>query len=434
MSQSNKEESKLTKLFVNHAALKTVVAALLIQTVLLLVGGITYSFPDTKTYISAGETFLSGEIDIDRTPVYPLIIQACKALSGSAFMYMVVILQMLCFAGATLLFDSTLKRLKLTSTLRAAIVWFYGFLSGVWIYNFTILTESFSISAVILLIWLLVKLLTSPRLSVPTLVATSLLIPLMIFLRPSFTFLLVLAGILMIWLFLKRRIAFASALFCSILLSAVSLHLYCKAMERKTGVYTPTEVGIINDLMSAHYNPILTPDMIENPEIRAMAQCSLDRDEPFPAAEIYDSFTLHELDRELTHIKKTYPVKWYLLRLYYGYFRSAEWYVLAAYTESHKAQFIYNTLFYLPMSFVYNLLMLGLVLIVWLRRRVSALYLGMALLMWLFCTGQIGVNLLGSMLEWGRLFIPCFAPFLIYCALLFMMLKTKGKRGSKLTK
>lgn len=82
------------------------------------------------------------------------------------------------------------------------------------------------------------------------------------------------------------------------------------------------------------------------------------------------------------------------------------------------------------MAFVYNVLMLGVVLIVWLRRRVSALYSGMALLMLLCCAGQISVNLLGSMLEWGRLFIPSFAPFLIYCSLLYTMLKKQRQTGA----
>jgi hypothetical protein len=184
-------------------------------------------------------------------------------------------------------------------------------------------------------------------------------------------------------------------------ITVVLLLGYCKQIEAKTGVFTVSSVQCDNEYVIAYNIGELTPEHVSDPTIR---QRVIDFEKKNYRKNIWDSPSVGDLPLrqrvvEIQRIKSRDIFGWYSEILIDNLKRSCR----GAYNGYA------HTKAYFPI--VYLLIFLTGVTIAcdWYRKRECPI---IPLFLWLMCTGNIMVNLLGSYAEWIRLFLPS-TPMLI---------------------
>jgi len=134
---------------------------------------INYSFKD----------FFSLNFD-GRVPVYPAIIKLCNILFGEPYLRRVVQLQILASIVSTVFFYKAVETITKNKILLFILMLGYGVSYSVTGWDYAILTESFSLSGTVVLLYFLLKYLDKPRFLWGVLAVAVLFV--LTFLRPSF--------------------------------------------------------------------------------------------------------------------------------------------------------------------------------------------------------------------------------------------------------
>ncbi|MBP5655256.1 MAG: glycosyltransferase family 39 protein [Clostridiales bacterium] len=128
----------------------------------LIYGSIFYSqyeavsLYDTSSYFSAAEEIIAGRTDLLRTPVYPLFLHLCKKISPENVNRLAVTIQIVVFFISMWFFFRLVRQFTSNSVLCAAGTILYGCMTPITAFNFLMLTESFSISGLVIFAYLLV--------------------------------------------------------------------------------------------------------------------------------------------------------------------------------------------------------------------------------------------------------------------------------------
>jgi hypothetical protein len=181
-----------------------------------------------------------------------------------------------------------------------------------------------------------------------------------------------------------------------------SMFGYCKIIESKIGVFTPSTVSIINTYRNLGYIGKLKPENITDPEIKRRAidlDSNVGKEDdcvgPYvgdlPPKQVYD-----EVQRMVRRDKLCY-VKFLVVNSHYS-----------AYSESGFYNIDFRTIYLF-------LIAVGCaVLYKFIRRKQYSMT---AIFLWLMCVGNIMVDLIGSYDEWRRLFMPSVPLLLMLVAL-----------------
>lgn len=214
---------------------------------------------DTRSYLGAG-LFLNGNVDICRTPVYPLVCYVARKLSAE-HIYAVIFLIQICgflisiyyfrklcemFMGKKIVFIATLVYVIHPSFCRIA-TW--------------IMTESLSTSVFVILCYYILLCLRSDN-KVNTLILFILSV-FIVFIRPSFIFLLPLLLVLWMYVYYKKR--------TKIVLSNLILHVvviamyfgYCCIFQSKYGVFTMSSVSTMNKYYILRQHNLISVDGLQ---------------------------------------------------------------------------------------------------------------------------------------------------------------------------
>lgn len=158
ISVKEKEENRFWKKVKTIFPLSFVIAF-----VLDLVYGFFYyrqynasSLFDTSSYWSALDNILAGKPDLLRTPVYPLFLHLCDKINHEYVNEVSVGIQIGVFCISIWFFYMLLSRFTDNSVLKCTGTVLYGCMTPVINYNFLMLTESFSISGLVILAYFLV--------------------------------------------------------------------------------------------------------------------------------------------------------------------------------------------------------------------------------------------------------------------------------------
>lgn len=228
--------------------------------------------PDSPSYVSAADHLLNGEPDLLRTPVYPLLIALIRATVGPIYAWKVLLLiQFLSFTASGLLLGRIAVKLtgseKIAFWTTAAYLLFPGHI----VVCVNIMTESFSISGVVLLIWFLLRHQPGqPTWSDSILAGLTLIF--LIYLRPIFLYLIPVLLVYFILLFLRfgRRYRISFVAGCTMLiLSMVSLSAYKRSMTRTYGIHSITMVSIVNNFSTAKEAIGMHPELAPTAELQA---------------------------------------------------------------------------------------------------------------------------------------------------------------------
>ncbi len=235
---------------------------------LIWVGGAQF-MGDSTTYIDAWEDVSHLDINIFRTPVYPLFIGVCKGVFGEALMLdAVVVAQIIIFLISIGYFYKSAMMVASSKIISLCATFTYAFFPTCFLFNVIILTESLSISGMVFLVYLTLKAMESPSLKYPAWMCLVMLF--LLFLRPSFLFLIPIYIIGWSILFVTRksqRKLYGKGLI-GIAVVTLALVSYACAFKAKYGVFGTSQVSIINNYYICRQNTILEANATNNPKLK----------------------------------------------------------------------------------------------------------------------------------------------------------------------
>ena len=228
----------------------------LILTVVICVRGLVYSFYnevsiylDTSSYVYFTQNILKGEINALRTPVYPNIIKFITLFDRSAGLYanITIMQEIVSLISVVILYMTLRKVMKNQMTANLATI-IYGCLPSIFTYNRVILTESLSISLFVMYFCLIIKYLTNPNIKKAILIGIATLV--LIMLRPSFLYLLVMLIIMFGLVFILKKESRKTAIYggLSILGVVICILVYSYGNLKQNGYFSISSVTQINQL------------------------------------------------------------------------------------------------------------------------------------------------------------------------------------------
>jgi len=369
--------------------------------------------PDSDSYITASHILCEGQLDIERTPVLPLVIALSRAIFGEGLqIFGLLVIQSVVFLISILYFKLTASNLI---PHKRVVFWgsaIYAMFPGFFFYNKYVLTESLAVSFVVFFAWTLLG--RSPgRQKIRHVMLSSLWLFLLIYLRP--VMLCLVPVFIIYWATVAiRRKAFrlGSAAMASLVFTGISLMAYKAEIKRLYQIDSVSSVSVINSYFLAREARLLQPEFTDNPILKAHLDSVKDKEvrnfvyvdfnEFFAIRDSLGSTGFPELEKTINRALKSNPAK--LVRPMVDHLHYAE----------------LSPLFNLPLDFHTNIVshitlnfyfVFMAVTFLWLIVRRKGLE---PWTMWLISAGIAGASVVGAMSGWTRLMLPGMsAAFLI---------------------
>lgn len=238
----------------------------LVASLSLFIGAKDWHQWDTDSYLEAGTVFLSGGIDIFRTPVYPIILKGFNMWCGDYYYVAVIVLQLAVFVYSVHRFRCICTFLWGTSRIKWVVLSLYAFHPTMLFWHKILLTESLSLSVGVVYLYFLIRFLQRP--SQKAVWCSQAGLCFLLFIRPSFLYLLPLNVLFWIWQFVRKRIKLTwIALACSV--GILGLYVgYTHAFGRVYGQNMVSEVGDINQYWILREADLVDEDLVDNPAMR----------------------------------------------------------------------------------------------------------------------------------------------------------------------
>ena len=231
----------------------------------LLIFGHPLIANDTDSYIEAWNAFASGQLSAKRTPVYSLVIGLASAISGKAHMgFVIILIQNFAASIAVWIFYKIARRATNSQNVSFFSALFFACFSIYLLFRNWILTESLALSGLLFLIYCTINIYDGK--SKWNILGLTFWLLFLTFLRPSFLYLppvLAVAFIIMIFK-KKRQRKQALCSLASVAFVTVCLLLYMATFKSIYGVFTTTNIGMVNDadmmLQTKDLNPNYSKD------------------------------------------------------------------------------------------------------------------------------------------------------------------------------
>ncbi len=225
-------------------------------------------FEDSNSYIIAWDSIQNGKLDIFRTPVYPFLIGINKFLFGNEFLITTICCQHLFFLVSVYCFYEISITLFNQRRISYVLTFIYGVFPYLVSWNNSILTESLAISGSVIFLFLAIRL--YKKFSLSNLLGFVLSFILLLLLRPAFIYFLPVFIVALSYLFFIKKTKTAIWGLFGTLLVFLGLVAYMLEYKREYGIFSSSNVRIINQYHIARENGWLTPDCFENEELRNM--------------------------------------------------------------------------------------------------------------------------------------------------------------------
>lgn len=243
---------------------------------------------DSPHYMSAGETFLSGRLHNFRTPLYPLIYHFAKVVAGGAAGHIVVILQILLFMLSILAFYRSCCFLVQSRKIVFIASLLYAIHPGIILWNQFIITESFAISGAVILFYFVVEFYKKQR--VWSAVAIPVTILALIALRPSSIYFTPALALFTLYMLVKRR-KYAWTLFSGLIISAIAVAGYCFKFYQEYGIFSPSNVSILNQYYFLRKSNLLKVDDATSDNMKIFIADILSEEEGTETMDQFEEFT-----------------------------------------------------------------------------------------------------------------------------------------------
>lgn len=235
--------------------------------ILVLKCGVQWDY-DSISYIQAWETISNGQIDLWRTPVYPVCIGVANSIFGSRYQLTVSIIQHVIFLISIRYFYKITQQIVKSEKIVLSATAFYALYPCISTWNCFILTEPFAVYSMIFTIYSAVS--AYQKNSIFHILVFTFWVVFQIFLRPAQIY--ILPVFIMGWFLLYlRQKQFTRIILGGIIgtcLASVCMFLYIWSFHRAYGLYTPCAVGVVNQYYMARRGGALLPGDIKDAEFR----------------------------------------------------------------------------------------------------------------------------------------------------------------------
>lgn len=222
---------------------------------------------DTPFYFLAGDNLWNGQLDCLRTPVYPFLLKLFNVCFGDrGGIIGIIVLQSIVYLISVASLRNVSRFIIHSHFIQEIVSLLYVVcIAPGWCNE--LMTESLSISGCIIITDLVCRYVNKPslRLSIGVFILTLLLI----FLRPSFIFLFAILPFVWFVLWIRNNhrlmqtISLVLTLFC-----IVTYFGYCKAYEKKYGVFTSSISFVCNDIYNLKRSGVWDIEKVNNPEAK----------------------------------------------------------------------------------------------------------------------------------------------------------------------
>ncbi len=208
---------------------------------------------DSKTYIgyALNTSILRGEVDENRTPVYPYFIKIVKKLCGEENLANnVANAQKILFIAIVILFYLCVNSLTKNKIIISLATLIFGISPSIILWNVSILTEAISIAEMVILALLTIRYLKKPSYILSG--SIGIMILAMIMTRPAFIYILPIYLLFWILKFFfdkeEKRKVIVGIVSCMICICA--LLGYCTLMNNQYGKFSLTRISNLNNVLS----------------------------------------------------------------------------------------------------------------------------------------------------------------------------------------
>lgn len=228
---------------------------------------------DGPSYLDAMNCLASGKLDLTRTPTYPIILGAVKYVFGNEFINVTIFLQVVVYFASSILFQRIVAKFVYSSKVTFWIVAYYLLGIGFNQYHYLIMTESFSISGLVVLMYLLLK--SYPgQLTVKEVVLSILTLVSLVYLRPVFVYLIPVTFIYFVCLYFNRKVNIKNLSIGSIGLSLIvaSIVLYTNSMYKTYGIRSVCIVNTYNNYFMLRHGGLPDIKYTDSPTLQSIIQ------------------------------------------------------------------------------------------------------------------------------------------------------------------
>jgi len=366
--------------------------------------------PDTPSYIRAGVNLLNGNIDILRTPVYPLFLIAIRNLIPEVFFLKTVIaIQLIVFLFSIYAFYYISRFLISNSKIAFIVTILYACLPSFSSLSLFILTESFAVSGTIFYLYCIIKSYHST--SLKNFFISNLLLLALIMLRPVFMYLLPISIFFWIYvLYIKRTKFYLLHLIGPIIILCITL-FYANSFKKVYGIFTLSCVSQLNQyiiLSEANLIASNTISVFKN-EILQYQLVSLEKrnlyDEYYKMSAKYGLVQLDGLISNSIRINFKEYIKLTAQRIYRIDTNSI--FFGGSYIYNDLVNILKSHLIMAIGNFVqlYFLLILyfATMLYFWLSKHKTPVF---SILIWMLVSANVFAAVAGACMEWTRLIAP----------------------------
>ncbi|MBR1882067.1 MAG: glycosyltransferase family 39 protein [Muribaculaceae bacterium] len=407
-----------------------IVLAALEGLMVVLLGGYKIAI-DTPSYISAYRHFLSGQIDILRTPVYPFFVGMVQDVMGPRYYaWGVVALQYALFFGTIKYFYALAMRVAASPRRAFVATLCFALLPGISSWCSTLLTETLALLGSVMLLYHLVRAHDTRR--VIHALAMTVWLVFLIFLRPVFVYALpILAVVWTVAVFEgrgSRRVALASL--AGVVVASMLLLGYMRALQAEHGLFAQSNVSDINLYYLERYDGLMNPSFVEDAPLREKLERFVAthgekvEDGHLIWGEWFDLKDNHSPAAVHQAIQASYQMQPLRAASKVGgrFYRVA---MTAMFETRHPVWDTINDVLSPSMSVLYLLLATYGVLLVWTMLR-QRRWPWLSVLMVMLGVANLVTAVVGAQSEWGRLVVPSLP---IYMLMLLQLLKPWHWRG-----
>lgn len=367
-------------------------------------------FTDSSTYFQGLHTLQNGNIDILRTPVYPIILGICMKLFGHSYLYAVICLQHLTFLISVICIRDISVHLFNNPVIIHGITLIYGVFPFLISWNNFVLTESFAVSFSVFLFYFAFRLFRRPDWK--DLLAFSLCFIFILLLRPAFVYLPPIFAVAFAFLAFTKKIKSALYGLVGSLVAVICLLAYMSFFHQEYGVFASSDVSLINQYHIARENNLLTPESFENDELKKTFSDFIVQNGDSPSfSDIWDeanylcnNFPLTDIKQGVQGIFKQFP-SLFLSTTLKRTRQALKTPILVSQTSRIGGIFGFSI-----STLVVFLVLMTVILLFWVKcHRVVP---------WAFCTvllisaSALFVAFVGAQGDWGRLVVPSM-PFIL---------------------
>lgn len=286
---------------------------------IIMLKGVAVCNADTPSYVSAWEEYYShGEIDIFRTPLYPIIIGIGKILFGTEYgLLFPPIIQIIVFYAGGIVFSKMIFKIISDSRIAWVTVFMYFLFYPIINMLNVIGTEALAFSLTTVWIYCIWRFIHRANWSYGIYIMLLTIIGIM--LRPSFLILAIaIVGLAISGVFIRNYRRNVLLLLLTLLPVGVVYKIYVNEVERKSGLDTISVVSVINQYyMARQYKDIFPEFLPDNPKAIALMNRYQKREDLLwlwtEITQIEETRTMsyQEMEDYAMAMKHTYPGLWY---------------------------------------------------------------------------------------------------------------------------